>query len=97
MYSSPLSERGKQRLAILRETNSGFVIAQKDLEMRGPGELLGTRQTGLMQMRIADIVRDESWLNEVSDASRYILQNHPGRVKPLIRRWLGRADRYGAV
>lgn len=97
MYSSPLSERGKQRLAILRETNSGFVIAQKDLEMRGPGELLGTRQTGLMQMRIADIVRDESWLNEVSSASRYILQNHPDRVKQLIRRWLGRADRYGAV
>ena len=97
MYSPPLSERGKQRLAILRKTNSGFVIAQKDLEMRGPGELLGTRQTGLIQMRIADIVRDESWLNEVSVASRYILQNHPGWVKPLIRRWLGRADRYGAV
>jgi ATP-dependent DNA helicase RecG len=97
MYSSPLSERGKQRLAILRETNSGFVIAQKDLEMRGPGELLGTRQTGLMQMRIADIVRDESWLNEVSAASRYILHNHLDRVKPLIRRWLGLADRYGAV
>jgi ATP-dependent DNA helicase RecG len=65
--------------------------------MRGPGELLGTRQTGLIQMRIADIVRDESWLNEVSAASRYILQHHPMRVKPLIRRWLGRADRYGAV
>ena len=97
MYSSPLSERGKQRLAILRETNSGFVIAQKDLEMRGPGELLGTRQTGLMQMRIADIVRDESWLNEVSAASRYMLQNHLDRVRPLIRRWLGRAERYGAV
>ena len=97
IYSSPLSERGKQRLAILRETNSGFVIAQKDLEMRGPGELLGTRQTGLMQMRIADIVRDESWLNEVSAASRYMLQHHLDRVKPLIRRWLGRADRYGAV
>jgi ATP-dependent DNA helicase RecG len=97
MYSSPLSERGKQRLAILRETGSGFVIAQKDLEMRGPGELLGTRQTGLMQMRIADIVRDESWLNEVSAASRYVLQHHLDRVRPLIRRWLGRADRYGAV
>jgi ATP-dependent DNA helicase RecG len=97
IYSSPLSERGKQRLAILRETGSGFVIAQKDLEMRGPGEVLGTRQTGLMQMRIADIVRDEHWLTEVNAASRYILQNHPDRVKPLIRRWLGRADRYGLV
>ena len=97
IYSSPLSERGRQRLAILRETNSGFVIAQKDLEMRGPGEVLGTRQTGLMQMRIADIVRDASWLDEVSAASRYILQNHLDAVKPLIRRWLGRADRYGDV
>ena len=97
IYSSPLSQRGKQRLAILRETSSGFVIAQKDLEMRGPGEVLGTRQTGLMQMRIADIVRDTSWLSEVNAASRYMLQNKPAMVKPLIRRWLGRADRYGAV
>jgi len=97
IYSPPLSERGKQRLAVLRETSSGFVIAQKDLEMRGPGEVLGTRQTGLMQMRIADIVRDEPWLTEVNLASRYILQNHPEMVKPLIRRWLGKADRYGAV
>jgi ATP-dependent DNA helicase RecG len=97
IYSPPLSERGKQRLAVLRETNSGFVIAQKDLEMRGPGEVLGTRQTGLMQMRIADIVRDESWLPDVNAASRYILQNYPEAVKPLIRRWLGHAERYGAV
>ncbi len=97
MYSSPLSERGKQRLAVLRETNSGFVIAQKDLEMRGPGEVLGTRQTGLMQMRIADIVRDEAWLGKVTAASREILNKHPDRVKLLIRRWLGTADRYGAV
>ena len=97
IYSSPLSERGKQRLGILRETNSGFVIAQKDLEMRGPGEVLGTRQTGLMQMRIADIVRDERWLPEVNGASRYILKNQPETVKPLIRRWLGKAERFGAV
>lgn len=97
IYSPPLSDRGKQRLAVLRETNSGFVIAQKDLEMRGPGEVLGTRQTGLMQMRIADIVRDESWLPDVNAASRYILQHYPETVKPLIRRWLGHAERYGAV
>jgi len=97
IYSPPLSERGKQRLGVLRETGSGFVIAQKDLEMRGPGEVLGTRQTGLMQMRIADIVRDESWLAEVNAASRYLLQHHPDVIQPLIQRWLGRADRYGAV
>ncbi len=97
MYSSPLSERARQRLAIMRETGSGFVIAQRDLEMRGPGEVLGTRQTGLMEMRIADIVRDERWLTEVNAASRYLLMNHPEAVRPLIRRWLGRAERFGAV
>ncbi len=97
IYSAPLSDRGKQRLAILRETNSGFVIAQKDLEMRGPGEVLGTRQAGLMQMRIADLIRDEHWLPQVQAAAQDILNNHPGLVKPLIRRWLGKADRYGSV
>ncbi len=97
LYSSPLSERSRQRLAILRETSNGFAIAQKDLEMRGPGEVLGTRQTGLMQMHIADIVRDEHWLTEVSAASRHLLQNHPENIRPLIRRWLGHAERYGVV
>jgi ATP-dependent DNA helicase RecG len=97
IYSPPLSERARQRLAVLRETTSGFVIAQKDLEMRGPGEVLGTRQTGLMQMRIADIVRDERWLGEVNAASRYLLRKQPEAVKPLIRRWLGRAERFGEV
>ena len=97
IYSPPLSDRGRQRLAILRETGSGFVIAQKDLEMRGPGEVLGTRQTGLMQMRIADIVRDQAWLPEVNAAARHVLAHQPEAVKPLIRRWLGRAERFGAV
>jgi ATP-dependent DNA helicase RecG len=97
IYSPPLSERGKQRLAVLRETNSGFAIAQKDLELRGPGEVLGTRQTGLMQMRIADIVRDESWLPEVNAAARFLLRHCPETVSPLIRRWLGHAERYGSV
>ena len=97
MYSPPLSDRGKQRLAVLRGTSSGFVIAQKDLEMRGPGEVLGTRQTGLMQMHIADIVRDERWLKIVNTVSRDMLQQHPDKVQPLIRRWLGHAERYGSV
>lgn len=97
IYSPPLSDRGKQRLAELRGTNSGFVIAQKDLEMRGPGEVLGTRQTGLMQMHIADIVRDEHWLKVVNSVSRHILQQHPDKVQALIRRWLGHAERYGSV
>ena len=94
MYQPPLSQHGKQRMSILRETNDGFIVAEKDLELRGPGEVLGTRQTGLMQMRIADIVRDEHWFSEVKKTAEYIIQFHPQAVKPLVRRWLGKADRF---
>jgi len=97
MYQAPLSETGKQRMSILRETNDGFKVAEKDLELRGPGEVLGTRQTGLMQMRIADIVRDEHWLPEVKKTALYIIEHHPQAVKPLVRRWLGKADRFANV
>ena len=97
MYQAPLSERAKQRLAILRETTSGFVISQKDLEMRGAGEVLGTRQTGVVGMRIADVVRDEYMLDEVKQAAEQVLQDYPERVDALVTRWLGRAERYGAV
>ena len=94
MYQPPLSEAGKQRMSILRETNDGFKVAEKDLELRGPGEVLGTKQTGLMQMRIADIVRDEKWFGEIKKTAEYILRHHPKAVKPLVRRWLGKADRF---
>lgn len=97
MYQSPLSETGKQRMSILRETNDGFKVAEKDLELRGPGEVLGTRQTGLMQMRIADIVRDEHWFPEVKKTALYMIEHHPQAVKPLVRRWLGKADRFANV
>lgn len=97
MYQPPLSESGKQRMSILRDTNDGFKVAEKDLELRGPGEVLGTKQTGLMQMRIADIVRDEYWFAEVKKTAQYIIENHPQAVKPLVRRWLGRADRFANV
>ena len=97
MYQPPLSQLGKQRLAILRESNDGFKVAEKDLELRGPGEVLGTRQTGLMQMRIADIVRDESWFAEVKATALYIIKQHPEAVGPLVRRWLGKANRFANV
>ena len=97
MYQPPLSEAGKQRMNILRETNDGFKVAEKDLALRGPGEMLGTRQAGLMQMRIADIVRDEHWLAEVKQAAQYIIEQHPQSVKPMVRRWLGKADRFANV
>jgi len=94
LYQAPLSKMGKQRLGILRETNDGFKIAEKDLALRGPGEVLGTKQTGLMQMRIADIVRDEKWFPAVKKTAQYIIKHHPEAVQPLVRRWLGRADRF---
>lgn len=97
MYKGPLSTQAKQRLSILRESNSGFVIAQKDLQMRGPGEVLGTRQAGLMQMRIADIVRDEALLPNIKEAAEEILKKHRGCVRPIIERWLGDQEKFSAV
>ena len=97
MYQSPLSAQGKERLGILRQSNNGFEIAQKDLEMRGPGEVLGTRQTGLMQMRMADLVRDEDYLPAVKTVAETIINDYPGSIAPLVRRWLGKADRFGHV
>ena len=97
MYQSPLSDKAKQRLAIIRENSSGFVIAQKDLEMRGAGEVLGTRQTGVVGMRIADVIRDEYMLKDVKKAAAKIYRQWPEKVKPLVRRWLGQSDQYGSV
>ena len=94
MYKSPLSDHAKERLAIMRKTNSGFEIARKDLQLRGPGEVLGTRQTGLLQLKIADIVRDEYMLDEVKVASRKILTDSPEKVRALIDRWVGIAQQY---
>jgi ATP-dependent DNA helicase RecG len=95
MYHAPLSANAKARLAILRESNDGFLIAQKDLEMRGPGEVLGTRQTGEMQLRIADLVRDRGLLEEVREVAVLMLQDHPLEADLLIERWLGRRADYG--
>ncbi len=97
MYQQPLSEQGRQRLEILRDTSDGFKVARKDLAMRGPGEVLGTRQTGLMQMRIADLVRDEHWLPEVKKVAEKIIKNFPDAIEPLVCRWLGKAEQFGQV
>ena len=78
---------------MLRETNDGFIIAQRDLELRGPGELLGTRQTGLADLKIADLVRDQP-LIQVQKMARFLMDRHPDHVEPLIRRWLGLRDHY---
>ncbi|GMR16362.1 MAG: ATP-dependent DNA helicase RecG [Gammaproteobacteria bacterium] len=97
MYHGTLSDNARQRLAIMRETNDGFEIARKDLELRGPGEVLGTKQTGLMQMRIADLQRDQELIPQVAEMADQIFLNYPDCVEPLINRWIGQAKKYAAV
>ena len=92
-----LSERARERLSTMRATNDGFVIAQKDLELRGPGEVLGTRQTGEMQLRIADLIHHQPLLPEVQQAAEIILEHYPDHAQPLVKRWLGQKTEYGAV
>ena len=97
LYQSPLSRNGKERLGVMRESNDGFYIAEKDLELRGPGQVLGTAQTGLMEFRIADLVRDAAMLDEVKDAADHVLSQHPHVVDSLVRRWLGENVHYANV
>ena len=98
LYHGPLSANSRQRLAVMRETNDGFRIAEKDLELRGPGEVLGTRQTGLAQMKIADLERDADLLERVAPLAEALLATQPEAAQPLIRRWLGEeSGRYGQV
>ncbi|MCA1772577.1 MAG: ATP-dependent DNA helicase RecG, partial [Halomonas sp.] len=97
LYHPPLSKTSRQRLAVMRETTDGFRIAEKDLEIRGPGEVLGTRQTGLAQMKIADLERDSDLLDQVT-ALAQALQGEKAITVVLVRRWLGEAaGRYGQV
>lgn len=95
LYQHPLSAQAKQRLDVIRKTNSGFVIAEKDLEMRGAGELLGTRQTGSLSFKVADILRDQALLSLLPDAAEKLTQADPSKIEPLIQRWIG--DREGYI
>ncbi|MDE2305971.1 MAG: ATP-dependent DNA helicase RecG [Gammaproteobacteria bacterium] len=97
MYRAPLSALARERLAVMRDTNDGFEVARRDLELRGPGELLGTRQTGLAQLRVADLVRDADLLPRVQSAADTLLTEFPDRVEPLVRRWVGGGERYARV
>ncbi|GAA0817981.1 ATP-dependent DNA helicase RecG [Colwellia sp. D2M02] len=94
MYKAPLSKTATKRLAVLRESNDGFVIAEKDLEIRGPGELLGTRQTGLAELKIADLVRDGYLISEIQQKAYLISRQHSEYMQPLIQRWLGNKEQY---
>ncbi len=97
MYRAPLSAAARERLAAMRSTNDGFEIARKDLEMRGPGEVLGTRQAGEQQFHIADLVRDQSALPQVEQVATLLLERYPQHVMPIVQRWLGVRDSYAAV
>jgi ATP-dependent DNA helicase RecG len=97
LYRAPLSPLARERLAVMRDTNDGFVVARRDLDLRGPGELLGTRQTGLAQMRVADLIRDADLLPTIQVAAESLLREWPQHVEPLIRRWVGHAEQYGRV
>ena len=97
LYQPPLGETARERLGILRESDDGFVIAEKDMEIRGPGELLGTRQTGLLQFKVADLMRDAELLPAVRDAAQELLARWPQHVSPLLERWLRHGQEYGQV
>ena len=97
LYQPPLSAMARQRIDTMRRTTDGFVIAQKDLELRGPGELLGTRQTGLAQFRVADLIRDAALLPQVQRLADDLLASDPLRAERLVARWVGGAERYAGV
>jgi ATP-dependent DNA helicase RecG len=97
LYRAPLTQVARERLGVMRSTNDGFEISRRDLELRGPGEMLGTRQTGLMQMRVADLVRDADLLPQVQQAAELMLHENEANIAPLLRRWIGQGERFGKV
>ena len=97
LYQAPLSQMARERLQTMRETNDGFVIAEKDLELRGPGELLGTRQTGLAGFRIADLARDAGLLPGVHALAERLLDQQPALADRVVQRWIGTAVRYASA
>lgn len=97
LYRAPLSQLARSRLDVMRSTNDGFEVSRRDLELRGPGEVLGTRQTGLLQLKVADLSRDADLLPNVQAAAEVMIARHPDNIAPLLRRWIGTRDRYGRV
>ena len=97
LYRAPLSQLARERLKVIRETTDGFEIARRDLALRGPGELLGTRQTGLAQLRVADLMRDADLLPRVQEAAEVLLASYPQHIEALAARWIGADERYGRI
>lgn len=94
LYGSPLSQNGRERLRVMRESSDGFFIAEQDLQLRGPGEVLGTRQTGEMQFKIADLQRDAHLLTAVKSAALLLMSDYPQVCADIVERWLGQNQRY---
>jgi len=97
LYKTPLSDVAKQRLSIMRQSNDGFFIAEEDLKIRGPGEVLGTRQTGIMEFKLADLLRDAHLQPKIKLWSEQIRTHQPELIEPLIKRWLAGSEQYGHV
>jgi ATP-dependent DNA helicase RecG len=94
LYQAPLGEVSKQRLGVMRESTDGFYIAEQDLLIRGPGELLGSRQTGLQQLMVADLERDGHLLPQVKLMAEKLVNQHPQHVDIIIKRWIGNAEQF---
>ena len=97
IYQSPLNKIAKERLRVMEDTNDGFVIAEKDLELRGPGEVLGTRQAGIPDFQIANLKRDSYLLPKIQEMAKQLLEKNPKNVRLLIERWLGKKHEYSNV
>jgi ATP-dependent DNA helicase RecG len=98
LVKNSLSESARQRLEIIRSTQDGFTIAEKDLEIRGAGEVLGTRQTGEMSFKIADLMRDQKWFPQVEELARLMQQPEYAEVRSaLLQNWIGKRQDYTDV
>ena len=97
LFKLPISKLARERLSVMRDTSDGFLVAQKDLELRGPGDMLGTRQTGIIQLKVADLMRDMDLLPQVIEFSENLLCDSPQSVEPLIKRWNNTSSEYAKV
>jgi len=94
LYQTPLSKVAQQRLQIMRDSTDGFVIAEEDLKLRGPGEILGTKQTGGLQFKVADIFRDRQLFQKMPQIAQQLIQQHPEVIPGLIKRWKGESEQF---
>jgi len=94
LYTTPLSDNGKQRLKAMAETTDGFEIARRDLEIRGPGEFMGSRQSGAALLRFADLNEDSGLVAQAREVAQVMLAEHPEAAQAHVARWLGQKSEY---